>query len=160
MIIITSLLFVSQVLLTCAYVMNIMPASKLVRAFTVINFLFPSLVLMSLVWLKCKFSGVPRIDEFKSKLAKLLMAVLVWSFARLIRGITSIWDIELLFGMMFEIHTVPEVEERKDTSVLFIPMALIVMFLVVEIWPIWVVLDGGFVDIFLKQSVLIEQKDL
>jgi hypothetical protein len=48
---------------------------------------------MSLVWLKCKFSGVPRIDEFKSKLSKLLMAVLVWSFARLFRGITSLWDI-------------------------------------------------------------------
>jgi hypothetical protein len=34
------------------------------------------------------------------------------------------------------------------------------MFLVVEIWPIWVVMDGNFVDIFLKHSVLIEQKDL
>ena len=36
------------------------------------------------------------------------------------------------------------------------PMTLIVIFLVVEIWPIWLVLDGNFVDIFLKYSVLIE----
>ena len=35
-------------------------------------------------------------------------------------------------------------------------MTLIVIFLVVEIWPIWLVLDGNFVDIFLKYSVLIE----
>jgi len=39
-------------------------------------------------------------------------------------------------------------------------MLLIVIFLVVEIWPIWVVLDGNFIDIFLKFEVLIEQKDL
>jgi hypothetical protein len=39
-------------------------------------------------------------------------------------------------------------------------MSLILIFLVVEIWPIWIVLDGNFVDIFLKVSVLIEQKDL
>ena len=39
-------------------------------------------------------------------------------------------------------------------------MLLIVIFLIVEIWPIWVILDGNFVDIFLKYSVLIEQKDL
>lgn len=39
-------------------------------------------------------------------------------------------------------------------------MVLIVIFLVVEIWPIWVVLDGNFVDIFIKYEVIIEQKDL
>lgn len=39
-------------------------------------------------------------------------------------------------------------------------MMLIVIFLVVEIWPMWVVLDGNFIDIFIKYQVLIEQKDL
>jgi len=46
--------------------------------------------------------------------------------------------------------------DLTDTTILIIPMLLIVIFLVVEIWPIWVVLDGNFVDIFLKYSVLIE----
>ena len=41
-----------------------------------------------------------------------------------------------------------------------VPMSLIVIFLVVEIWPIFFVNDGNFVDIFLKYSVLIQQKDL
>jgi hypothetical protein len=45
-------------------------------------------------------------------------------------------------------------------AMIVIPMMLIVIFLVVEIWPIWVVLDGNFIDIFIKYSVLIEQKDL
>lgn len=39
-------------------------------------------------------------------------------------------------------------------------MLIIVMFLIVEIWPLWLVLDGNFTDIFLKYSVLLEQKDL
>jgi hypothetical protein len=39
-------------------------------------------------------------------------------------------------------------------------MTLIVEYIIVEILPIWIVLDGNFVDIFIKFSVLIEQKDL
>jgi hypothetical protein len=34
------------------------------------------------------------------------------------------------------------------------------MFLIVELWPLWFVLDGNFIDIFLKYRVLLEQKDL
>lgn len=39
-------------------------------------------------------------------------------------------------------------------------MSLIVIFLLVEIWPIAYTLDGNFVDVFLKYMALIEQKDL
>ena len=39
-------------------------------------------------------------------------------------------------------------------------MSLIVIFILVEIWPISYTLDGNFVDVFLKYMVLIEQKDL
>lgn len=39
-------------------------------------------------------------------------------------------------------------------------MFIIVMFLIVEVWPLWHVLDGNFIDIFLKYKVLLEQKDL
>ena len=39
-------------------------------------------------------------------------------------------------------------------------MFIIVMFLIVEVWPLWYVLDGNFIDIFLKYRVLLEQKDL
>jgi hypothetical protein len=39
-------------------------------------------------------------------------------------------------------------------------MLIIVMFLIVELWPLWFVLDGNFIDIFLKYRVLLEQKDL
>ena len=37
-------------------------------------------------------------------------------------------------------------------------MLVIVCYIVVEILPIWFVLDGTFVDIFLKFDVLIKEK--
>jgi len=40
------------------------------------------------------------------------------------------------------------------------PMTLLVIFLITEIHPIWLIHDGNFVDIFLKPSVLIKEKDL
>lgn len=68
-----------------------------------------------------------------------------------------------MFGMMINISQSSTSKDQKVTdssAVLIIPMVLILIFLIVEIWPIWVVLDGNFVDIFLKVSVIIEQKDL
>ena len=147
-----------------------MPADNLVLCITVINFVLPSLAVLSVFYLQCKFSGVPKRDEYKSRMKKLHMAVWVWSITRFMRAVTSLWDINLLFGMMINISD-PTGSKSKaldkakqldlnDTTILIIPMLLIVIFLVVEIWPIWVILDGNFVDIFLKYSVLIEQKDL
>ena len=53
--------------------------------------------------------------------------------------------------------TMRDIEEKVS---LIIPMSLIVIFMLVEIWPIFYTLDGNFVDIFLKYTALIEQKDL
>ena len=140
-----------------------MPADSLVLAITVINFVLPSLAVISVMYLQCKFSGVPKRDEYKSRLKKLHVAVIIWSITRFARAVTSLWDINLLFGMMVNISDPNGVKESNhkdmytnDTTILIIPMLLIVIFLVVEIWPIWVILDGNFVDIFLKYSVLIE----
>lgn len=46
-----------------------------------------------------------------------------------------------------------DIEEKVS---LIIPMSLIVIFMLVEIWPIFYTLDGNFVDIFLKYTALIE----
>ena len=69
----------------------------------IINFVMPISVLISILYLKCKFSGVPKRDEFKHRLKKLNMAVLIWSMSRFIRAISSLWDANLFFGMMLEL---------------------------------------------------------
>jgi hypothetical protein len=73
---------------------------------------------------------------------------------RYLKAITSLWDANLFFGLMFEVDS-GEADVPKMTQMM-VPMLLIVIFVFVEIWPIWYVLDGNFIDIFLKYSVLIE----
>lgn len=58
-------LFVSQVVLTCLYVLSMLEADKLVLAITVINFVLPSLAVIGLIHLQCKFSGIPKKSEYK-----------------------------------------------------------------------------------------------
>lgn len=148
--------------------LQLLDAKRLVLTLTCINFCLPTIVIASVLYLQCQFSGVPRREEFKSRLKMIQWAVSVWSVTRLVRAISSIWDIEMLFGMMLELNDKESLDaqisknglEMENSKVLIVPMLLIVIFLVVEIWPIWVVLDGNFVDIFLKYQVLIEEKDL
>ena len=171
---VSTILFATQIVLTILYVLKIVKAYNLVQALTCINFALPTMVVISIVYLKCKFSGIPKRDEYKTRLKKLNMAVILWSMTRYLRAITSLWDANLFFGMMFEMdseqwqkHTdgttdsnddlKPSVSQNNSSGAsLIIPMSLIVIFVFVEIWPIWYVLDGNFIDIFLKYSVLIE----
>ena len=39
-------------------------------------------------------------------------------------------------------------------------MLTIVIFCIVELWPVWYVLDGSFVDIFFREDVLINKKGI
>ena len=48
----------------------------------------------------------------------------------------------------------------NDPRNLVVPMMLILIFLVVEIWPIWHVLDGDFIDFLLKPDYLLQSKDI
>lgn len=59
----------------------------------------------SICYLKCKFSGIPKRDEYKSRLSKINLAVGIWSFARILRAITGLWDTTLFFVMMLELKT-------------------------------------------------------
>ena len=134
---------------------------------TVINFVMPSVVIGSVCYLNCKFSGIPKIDAFKSRLRKINIAVLIWSLTRITRAVTSLWDINFFFLMMFDLNfnkgvraQPPAAAESGPVLQLFVPMIMIVIFCTVELWPIWYVLDGNFVDVFLKQSVLMDEKDL
>lgn len=69
-----------------------------------VGFAMPAILVTSIFYLKCKFSGVPKRDEYKSRLRKLNWVVALWSLARLIRAISSIWDVNLFFGMMIEMN--------------------------------------------------------
>lgn len=160
-------LFASQIIVTILYILNYCQASYLVSVLTVINFAMPTVVIGSVCYLNCKFSGVPKIDAYRSRLKKINVAVMIWSLTRITRAVTSLWDLDLFLVVMFGLPTKAGLGSEVSTSAeagpvlqLFVPMIMIVIFCTVELWPIWHVLDGNFVDVFLKQSVLMDEKDL
>jgi hypothetical protein len=99
-IILSFVLFSCQLIVSALYFFEVLTAKGLVLSLTWINFILPTIVIISVMYLHCKFSGVPKRDEYKSRLKKMQWAVSAWSVTRLIRAITSLWDINLLFGMM------------------------------------------------------------
>jgi hypothetical protein len=102
---ISFVLFSSQIVISILFMFKILEADDLVLALTVINFVLPSLAIIGILHLMCKFSGIPKREEYKSRLKKLQWASLMWSITRFIRAITSIWDINMLFGMMVNISS-------------------------------------------------------
>ena len=65
-IIIASLiLFAVQIFLTVLYILDILRAESIIICLTVLNFVIPSIVLLSIIYLKCKFSGIPKKEEYK-----------------------------------------------------------------------------------------------
>jgi hypothetical protein len=64
-------LFATQIVLTILYLLKLVKAYSLVQALTCINFALPSVVVISIIYLKCKFSGIPKRDEYKTRLKKL-----------------------------------------------------------------------------------------
>lgn len=164
-ILVAFLLFAGQIAITLLYILKYCYADDLIAVMTIINFAMPSIVLCSLCYLNCKYSGIPKIDAYKSRLKKMNMAVMIWSITRLTRAVTSIWDQDIFIGGMTDItgrrnHQMSTGKSGESSNTILMSMLMIVIFCTVELWPIWYVLDGNFVDIFLKREFIIDEKDL
>jgi len=71
--------------------------------------------------------------------------MLFWSITRVIRGICGIFESRLFYGMILGIN-------NQDYNTYFIPMMIIVIFLVIEIGPFMFVLDWNFMEIFTMKA--------
>ena len=45
-----------------------MEENKLIELLTSLNFIIPSIIISSICYLKCKYSGIPKREEYKSRL--------------------------------------------------------------------------------------------
>ena len=92
----------------------------------------------------------------KSRLKNIKRAVLIWTLTRLLRALIQYFFADLFYGYIFVAKEV----KKKGNSNLYIPMLTILVFIVVDIWPMWHVLDGSFVDILLTKKELMYYKDI
>lgn len=96
-------LFILQCCFTLLYIFGKLSVVTLVDTATGIDFTIPCLLIIWVLYLKCKFSGVPCQDDYKKRLRKLNSAIFVWTIGRFLRAVSSLWDTKVLMLMMFEL---------------------------------------------------------
>ena len=83
----------------------------------------------------------------------------IWSATRVTRAVISFWDNNLVYGLLDGGSKHKSADKGADHS-LYVPMLTVVIFCVVELCPIWYVLDGSFVDVFICEELLIKNKGI
>lgn len=89
------------------------------------------------------------------------MALLIWTLTRLSRAAIQYWDNDLFYGYIIAAKAAdPKKKTQVNNKNLYLPMFTISIFCLVEIWPIWHVLDSGFIQTFLDQKYVKRINDL
>lgn len=113
----------------------------------IINFATPAIVFIIMFVYALQFSGSPlRSEIYSQKLKVLHIAVFIWSLARILRALCGMYESKLFYGMILGLSD-------KAHNNFFVPMTLIIVFLVIEIGPFLLVLDWGFMENFVLEPV-------
>ncbi|CDW81984.1 protein kinase [Stylonychia lemnae] len=139
-------LLITQLIFIILYINSQMDASAFTKELIILNFTTPILILVIMLAIAFKFSGSPiRAAVYTQKLKLLQIAMLIWSITRVIRGTCGIFESRLFYGMILGL-------KNQDYNTYFIPMMIIVLFLVIEIGPFMFVLDWHFMEIFTMKA--------
>jgi hypothetical protein len=126
-----------QLLLVILYVNSSIPASVFTSQLIWMNFAAPMAVGMVMIFIAYTFSGSPiRSKAYGLKLNAVKYAVMIWSVARILRGICGLWEDRLYWALLTNSRILPL-------------MILIAGFAFIEIIPFLFVLDWRFMETFL-----------
>lgn len=128
------------------YLTSHMLAQSFTKELLVLNIIFPSIAALMMLTIAFKFSGSPlRAAVYSQKLRSLQFATLLWSMSRIARAMGGFYESRLFYGMILGL-------KNEDYNTHFIPMLLIVVFLLIEILPFMYVLDWSFMEIFTMKA--------
>lgn len=131
------ILSLTQLLLVLLYVNSSIPASVFTSQLIWMNFAAPLAVGMVMMYIGYTFSGSPiRSKVYELKLNAVKYAVMIWSVARILRGISGVWEDSLYKALL---------TDGRISNL----MILIAGFVVIEIIPFLFVLDWRFMETFL-----------
>ena len=83
------------------YLNSSLKASVFTIELTILNLFVPLLVIVIMVCIAFKFSGSPlRSTLYSDKLKYLQIAVMLWTIARILRGIGGLYESKLFYGMI------------------------------------------------------------
>lgn len=87
-----------QALATMTYLNGSFTAKALVNTISCINSVLPVIILGTLIKVNCTKRKIH--PDYKFKLKKLTIAVIIWSMTRITRAGIQLWDNNLFYGYM------------------------------------------------------------
>ena len=104
-----------------------------------IELMFPISVIVLILYYQCKFSGVPQQRYSEQKTRTLTTSVVIWSVMRIFQCWNGLYASRQFLGMTLLL------EGYSYESYIFVPFALILQFLFIEILPFLYALDQTFI---------------
>lgn len=128
------------------YLTSHMAAQAFTKELIVLNIIIPFIAALMMLTIAFKFSGSPlRAAIYSQKLKSLQFASFIWSTSRIARAMGGLYESRLFYGMILGL-------KNEDYNTYFIPMLLIVVFLLIEVFPFLFVLDWSFMEIFTMKA--------
>lgn len=109
---------------------------------SVMNFVIPTIVLVCMLILQIKLSGVPHKSKvWKLRLKRMNLVTLFWTLGRFIRGVLDVLE-------SYSLHSITnELTDDNDVDIVGV-LVLIAVLTVSEVMCILIILDYGFISVF------------
>lgn len=137
--IVTVLLLVQAILVTLVLAEAI-SAMTILFELQCVELMLPIFVIVLICYYQCKFSGVPQQRYSETKTRTLTTTVIIWSVLRIFQSWNQLYASRQFLGMTLLL------EGYSYESYLFVPFALILQFLFIEVMPFLHSLDHGFLS--------------
>lgn len=129
----------SSLILFGLYVGNVLSAGVISLLFMTLDLIAPLISVTLIFYYQCKLSGIPNTQKGAQRVKYTTIAVGAWSAARFLQFFNSIY----FSKQMLEIIRCWQTQDSN----LFLSMSLVAMYFVIELLPIYFVIDSNFMNV-------------
>ena len=133
-------LVILQIVLVTLYMAGAVDAMIILIELASIELIAPICAVFLILFYQCKYSGVPQARYTEGRTRALTTCVIFWSILRIFQCWNGLYASRQFLGMTLLLS------DLGYESYLFVPLALLLQFLVLEIFPFVFVLDQNFLN--------------
>ena len=141
---IMSIFLVCSLILFGLYVGNVLSAGVISLLFMTVDLVAPTIAITMIIYYQCKLSSIPQSQSGAQRVKFTTIAVAVWSVARLMQFFNTIY----FSKQMLEIV---RCWQTHDSNV-FLSMSLVAIYFLIELVPIYLVMDTSFMSVLSHSS--------
>jgi hypothetical protein len=143
---IMSIFLVCSLILFGLYVGNVLSAGVISLLFMTVDLVAPTIAITMIIYYQCKLSSIPQSQSGAKRVKFTTIAVAVWSVARLMQFFNTIY----FSKQMLEIV---RCWQTHDSNV-FLSMSLVAIYFLIELVPIYLVMDTSFMSVITNERNL------